>query len=256
MTLLPVRRSWIWGGAVILCAFAAAVGWWMVSLPEEAEDPFVASAMSALDEELASTRLYRLWKEKYPVDYQAFLRQRVTGPAGDDADSLVPQSMLWMQRYLPYADSKSLIRFVAFAERQYEAIQAISPLQCALYAIGDAEFDSRLLRYIEKDDPGLSPATLSDILAAVVTSSDLRRSIPSGTEIAPVRMKIQNMMDPDARLSLQEGQGGDEYERICQASIASSKAILELPEEEAADFLRYALHAAFAVQKGGADAEP
>lgn len=256
MTSFPVRRSWIWGGAVILCALAGGVWWWVASLPEKSEDPFVAAAMRALDEELASTRLYRLWKEKYPADYQAFLQERVTKPSGDDSDSLMPQSMVWIQRYLPYADNKSLIRFVAFTERQYKAIQAISPIQCALYAIGDPEFDKRLLRYIEKDDSGLSPAILSDILIAVVTSSDLRRSIPSEARIAPVKMKIRKMTGLDVRTSLQEGQGGGEDERICQASIASSKAILELPEDEAAGFLRYAFHAAFVVPKDRADAEP
>ena len=243
MTLF-VRRSWIWGGALAFCALAAGV-WWVASSSEETGDPVVSAAMQALDEELAKTRLYRVWKEKYPEDYQAFLRERVTKSPGGDSDSLLSRSAERMQRYLPYADNGSLIRFMTFTERQYVAIQAISPIQCALYAVGDTEFDTRLLKHIEKNDPGLSRAAMSDILADIMASNDSKRKIPSEADIATVKMKIQEPADSEGRALLQQLQETDGYDRICRASIVSSQIILKLPEDEAAGFLRYAFHAAF-----------
>lgn len=241
-----IRHPLFWG-VLLFLVFAAGGGWWFfMPSVDKTGDGDVLGQEQALDVELSKTRLYRLWREKYPADYQDFLKgiapnaTEASGEFIEPSDSLLPQSAVRLQRYFPYADDASLMRLTDFLTRQYAALQTISPLQCALYAVGDKEFDTRLLQLIATRDEKLSDAILFDILADVIASSDLKRKIPTEADIAPFREKMLSPESPEDRAQLLEAQKTrNQYEQICRMTLFSFGVVLKFPKEEAAQFMRY-----------------
>ena len=97
-----------------------------------------------------------------------------------------------------------------------------------------------MLQLIASKDEGLSDAILFEILADIIASSDLKRKIPTETDIAPLRERMLSPESPEDRAQLLEAQKTqDQYEQICRMTLFSFGIVLKSPKEEAAQFMRY-----------------
>ncbi len=247
------RRAVFQGVLVaVVLAVAAGVWWWQQPPAMTPEERLALGKEQSLDEELVKNRLYRLWKEKYPDDYQVFLKETAVVPVGGEGerstgDTLAPQSSKHLFRYVAYADDETVMRLTNFLTRQYEALQAISPLQCSLYAMGDKEFDTRLLKVIGTKDEGLADPALMDLLAKVIETSDRSRSIAAVADLDKTQAKILSSDNPEEREKIKAAENTQGY--VCQASISTLKIVQTLPKDEAARFMRSIFHTLFSGAK-------